>query len=196
MKIVRDIRMRLTDPEGYILRDYYNPLRNGIKRTHWATGDIQTFRDGFIPFLDRTRQDKKEHYRAIGQSYIDFWEERDGSYFQVRSVDVEIGGLTILVTPEVGMRIGDDSYTLKIWLNSQPPTRAARQVIQHSMERASEICDSWDTSWHLGIWDIRRKNILPPMRTARDFELGLTGQAAAFLQIWNKLDQIALSYSE
>ena len=191
VRIVRDIRSRLLDPEGYKNRDYYFWLRNGLRSTHWSTRDIQTFRDALVPFLEGTRDDKKDHYRTICESYIDFWSERATSYFPVESVSVDIAGLTISVTPEVGMKIGDDNYALKIWLNAKPPTRPARQVIHYMMERASGMSSAWRDSWHLGIWDVRRKNILPPIRTAQYFELGLRSQAAAFLHLWNELDEQA-----
>ena len=196
VKIVRDIRARLIDTEGYIARDYYHQLRNAIKRTHWATGNIRTLQDALVPFVEHTREHKREHYRSIAESYVSFWMERDATFFPIKSVDVEVGGLTILVKPEAGMQTGDDCYGLKFWFNATPPTRTARQVIQHMMERANNSCDEWQDSWHLGIWDIRRRIILPPLRTARDFELGLIGQSAAFLRIWDELEQQALDYGE
>ena len=196
VKIVRDIRARLIDPKGYIARDYYHQLRDAFKRTHWATGDIKTLQDGLVHFVERTRGDKREHYHAIAESYISFWMEREATFFPIKSVAVEVGGLTILVTPEVGLQTRDDWYALKLWFNANPPTRPARQVIQHMMERANDHCHDWQDEWHMGIWDIRRRNILPPLRIARDFELGLIGQSAAFLRIWNELDQQALDYGE
>ena len=196
VRIVRDIRTRLLDPEGYTGRDYYQWLRNGIRKTHWSTNEITTFRDALGPFLENTREDKRQHYKVICESYIDFWVDMAASYFPIKSVSVEMEGLTILVTPEVGMRIGDDSYALKIWLNAKPPTRPARQVVNYVMERAVGVCSDWSDDWHMGIWDIRRKNILPPIRTARDFELGLRGQAAAFLHIWDDLDERVQNFGE
>ena len=196
VRIVRDIRTRLLDPEGYKNRDYYHWLRNGIRKTHWSTNEIKTFRDGLALFLEETREDKRKHYKVICESYIDFWIDRAASYFRIKPVSVEMEGLTILVTPEVGMRIGDDSYALKIWLNARPPTRPARQVVHYMMDRVVRVCSDWRDDWHLGIWDIRRKNILPPVRTARDFELGLRSQAAAFLHIWNDLDEQSENFGE
>ena len=187
VRIVRDIRTRLMDPEGYTGRDYYHQLRTEIRRTHWSTNDISTFSSSMIPFIERTREDRRDHYRSIGASYIEFWTARDASYFPVCSVSVEIGELEVIVTPEVGMRFGDDSYALKIWLNAKPPTRPAKQVIQYMLEHAYSTSSGRQNNWHLAIWDLRRKAILTPLKTAKDFELGLMGQAAAFLKIWNEL---------
>ena len=189
--VVRDIRTRLIDPEGYFARDYYGSLRGVLRKTHWATGKLDTFENALAPLLARTRMDKKLHYQILGESYIDFWRSRNASCFHVESVDVEIAGLTIVVTPEVGMRTGNDYQALKIWFNAKSPTRPARQVIHYLMDQANLIGNDWQDRWHSGLLDIRRKNIPLPVRTARDFELGITGQVAAFLQIWEELDRRA-----
>ena len=196
VRIVRDIRNRLVDPEGYTQRDYYHQLRVGLRKTHWSTGDISTLDSARETFLGIVHEHKRDHYRAILDSYIDLWMVGDRSCFRIKSVDVEVGALTIGVTPEVGMRIGADSYALKLWFNSKPPTRPARQVINYAMDRASKVSDDWDQDWNLAIWDVRRKHILPPLRVARDFELGLMGQIAAFLQIWDELDRRGMDFDE
>ena len=187
VRIVRDIRTRLMDPDGYTGRDYYHQLRSEIRKTHWSTNDISAFEGALNPFLERTREDRREHYRSISESYIDFWTARDASYFSVGSTSVEIGGLEVTVTPEVGMTFGKDSYALKIWFNAKRPTRPARQLIQYMMERAGCLSADWQDNWQMAIWDLRRKSILPSLRTARDFELGILGQAAAFIRIWDEL---------
>ena len=192
VRIVRDIRSRMMDPERYFARDFYWPLRNLLRTTHWATGDIGTFENAMQPFvygLQDTR--KKASYRILCESYVDFWKRSGATYFPIQTASVEIDGLTIVVSPEVGMRIGDDFQALKLWFNSIQPTRQARQIVIHLMDRANAINDHWQKRWHSGIWDVRRARIPLVVRPARDFELGLAGQIAAFLQIWNRLDEEA-----
>ena len=192
VRIVRDIRNRLMNPDDYMGRDFYGPLRQTMRRTHWATGDIGTFEDALGPLVDSQQVEaRKDHYRRIGERYIDFWKSRDASYFPVMPVDVDLSDLTIVVSPEVGMRAGGDYQALKLWFNAEVPTRQARQVVVHLMNRANVQSDQWQTRWHSGIWDIRRGNIPLPVNPARDFELGLVGQVAAFLRIWEDLDEQA-----
>ena len=192
VRIVRDIRMRLANPEGYIQRDPYGPLRNTLRATHCVTGDVETFEDALPGFVDGQRvEQRKELYRDLGGRYIDFWRSKDATFFKVPSVEVEISGLMILVSPEVGMRTSDGEQALKLWFNSKKPTIQARQVIVHLMNLAKERSAEWRDRWHCGILDIRRGSIPLPPTPAKDFEFGLSGQVAAFLQIWEQLDEQA-----
>ena len=196
VSIVRNIRTRLINPEMYMAHNYYGVLRNAVRDTHWATGNIETLQDAFEPVMDSIRPDKQQNYRTAIESYIRFWRDRDASYFPVKAVDVEMAGLTIAVTPEIGIQTGDDFQVLKIWFDAKSPTQPARQVIYHFMDRAREQSNEWEDYWHSGILDVRKRNIPLPPRNARDFELGLYGQVAAFLQIWNELQQQALDIGE
>ena len=190
VSIVREIRARLNAPDRYIRRDYYGPLRQVIRQTHWTTGDIGTFENALPPLLDvQTR--KKDHYRDLGRSYIDFWMNKDATYFSVLPVDVAIGDLTINVNPEIGMRSNGDDQVLKLWFNAVRPSRQTRQVIGHLMNLAKAQSNGWQPRWHTGLWDIRRRNVPLPVGQARDFELGLDGQAAAFMRIWEDLERKA-----
>ena len=191
VRIVRDIRMRLLDPERYMARDYYGPLRNLLRKTHWATGDIVDLEEALEPFLDRQKfDDRKEHYKRLSESYVTYWRNVDGVHFTIPPIDVTISGLTIIVRPEVGLQTeGGDYQALKVWFNSDRPSRQARQIMVYLMDRANEQSEKWSSRWYSGIWDIRRQNVLPPIQPARDLELGLTGQIAAFLHIWDELDR-------
>ena len=196
VSIVRTIRTRLVNPEMYMAHNYYGALRNAIRDTHWATGNIETLQDALEYLVGSIRQDKQQNYRIAIESYIRFWRDRSASCFPVKAVDVEMAGLTIAANPELGMQTGDDFQVLKIWFDAERPTQAARQVIHHFLDRAREQSNEWEDYWHSGIWDIRRRNIPLLPRNARDFELGLYGQVAAFLQIWNELEQQALDIGE
>ena len=196
VSIVRTIRTRLINPEMYMAHNYYGALRNAIRDTHWATRNIETLQDALEHLMESIRQDKQQNYRTAIESYIRFWHDRNASCFPVKAVDVEMAGLTIAVNPELGMQTGDDFQALKIWFDAERPTQPARQVIYYFMDRAREQSNEWEDYWHSGIWDIRRRNIPLPPRNARDFGLGLYGQIAAFLQIWNELEQQALDIGE
>ena len=116
---------------------------------------------------------------------------KDATYFSVLPVDVAIGDLTINVNPEIGMRSNGDDQVLKLWFNAVRPSRQTRQVIGHLMNLAKAQSNGWQPRWHTGLWDIRRRNVPLPVGQARDFELGLDGQAAAFMRIWEDLERKA-----
>ncbi len=191
--IVREIRMQLANPyKDYMGRNFYGFLLQELRRTHWATRDIRDFEDALHSLVSGlTDQRKCQPYLAIGEAYIEYWKKRAGELLPVHPVSVDINGLTIGVRPEVCIRTGQDYEVLKLWLNANRPSRQSRQIIIHLMDMARSSSQEWSDSWNVGIWDVRRQEIPPPIRTARDFELGLAAQVAAFLQIWDSLDQQA-----
>ena len=192
VRVVRDIRSRVADPKRYIQRDLYGPLRNTLRWTHWATGDIMTFENALPPFLAKQKKEfRRKHYEDIGQDYIAFWKAQDAMYFEIPAVDIEIGGLTIGVNPEVGLRTLYDYRVLKLWFNATKPTIRTRQVMEYLMGRAKQESDAWSDQWEAGIWDVRRQSIPLPRRIPQDFEIGVVGQVAAFLRIWTHLDEQA-----
>ena len=173
-------------------RNFYGFLLQELRRTHWATGDIRYFENSLHTFVNNLQDQRKQQpYLAIGEAYVEYWNRRSGELFEVPAVSVDIDGLTIGVRPEVGIRNGRDIEVLKLWFNANTPSRQARQIMLHIMGMARDSSDEWQNSWNFGIWDVRRQMIPQPIRTARDFELGLAGQVAAFMQIWQRLDEQA-----
>ena len=189
VKIVRDIRTRLANREGYRSRDYYWALRNTLRQTHWKSGNIADFENALGPLVHGTQlKQRAEHYRVVGEAYIEFWKQSDASFFSVPPSTIEIEGLPLRVRPEIGRRRGRDSEVLKLWMNGSKPSRQTRQVMDHLMELARGQEARWSNDWQVGILDVRRRDVPRPITPARDFRLGLAGQIAAFLHVWERLD--------
>ena len=197
VRIVRDIRQRMLNPDEYVMRDPYLPIRNFLRDTHWATGNFTTVEDAFQLFMSRQSPNVwTDRFRSLGELYMDYWRYREASHFFVTPVNITINELNIRVGPEIGMQVGGDYQVIKVWLNTKPPSRQALQIFGYLMNRAREQSNEWGNHWHNGVWDVARRNIPLPQRVARDFELGLIGQSAAFMQIWNELEQQALDIGE
>ena len=189
--VVRDIRTQFLNPDDYPGRDYYRPLRHLLRYTHWRTTRLDSFEDSLDHMLGRQKnRQRREHYRTLGEAYLEFWRQRAVSFFPVPPIELDLFGLTILVRPEVGMLTKDDDHqVLKLWFNKPRPTQQARRVLHYLMGLAEERTDQWEEDWLLGVWDVRRGNIPLPLNMPRDFAVGLSGQIAAFLQIWEGLEQ-------
>jgi hypothetical protein len=186
--MVRDARLYQSDPDGYTGRDYYYDLRNTLRQTHWKTDDIAIFEVALDPLLSRQKQEgKREDYRAIGQAYISFWRKRDAHFFDIPGAQIDLAGLPIRVSTEVGMVYHGDNLALKLWFNAPRATRAFRQAIKYMMEQGRHPA-AWRQDWQAAIWDVRREEVLPEVPTPRDLERALEGQAGAFQQIWKRLE--------
>jgi hypothetical protein len=183
----RNAHLMVTDPEAYRIRDHYLDLRNTLAKTHWKTGEIADFEKALGPLVNEQADSRKgEHYLMAGEAYVDFWKKQEAEYFKVPSSDIRIAGLPIEVTTEVGMRRRGESFALKLWFNAGKPTRQFRQAVYYMTDRVRN--GGWREDWRLGVWDLRRQVILMPTPLPREFGLALEGQAAAFRQIWSRLE--------
>lgn len=186
--IVRDARLYLSDPEGYIGRDYYYDFRNTLRQTHWRADDISVFEAALDQLVARQKQEgKREHYREIGRAYINFWRKRAAHFFVVPVAQIDLAGLPIRVSVEVGMVYHGDNLALKLWLNAPRATRGFRQAIKYMMEMGSSQA-AWRQDWQAAIWDVRREEVLPPVPIPKDLGRALAGQAGAFQKIWEELE--------
>ncbi|MBM3926714.1 MAG: hypothetical protein FJ320_12205 [SAR202 cluster bacterium] len=185
---VRNALLMAVDPEGYKVRDYYLDLRNTLSETHWRTGDILSFEEALDALVEEQEDSRKKgHYLAAGRAYIDFWKKQDARYFCVPSSEVEIAGLPVEVTTEVGMRCREGSFALKLWFNAGKPTRQFRQAVQFMTCMGRD--GSWREEWQPAVWDVRRQAVLPPIPIPKEFGLALEGQSAAFQRIWGRLEE-------
>lgn len=186
-RLVREARGFLIDREHYTHRAYYYALLNTLSHTHWYTKDIADFeneRDAMLAHVSTPH--RVENYRKVSEAYISFWhKQQDAQFFRIPVAEIEIAGLTILINPEVGLRRHGDELVLKLWLSALPPKRSYRQAVQYLMEQAQR--QGWQQHSEPALWDVRREEIMPHVRTPRDFAMNILGQAAAFRQMWDSL---------
>ena len=189
VKVVRQVREQLASREMFRKHNFYGLFHDELRKTHLLSGDIQDFEDSLPTFVSNLNDRRKQQpYRELGRAYIDYWKSRSGELFVAQPVIVEINGLQVRVRPEIGIRVRGEAQVLHLWFRNTRPGRQAKQVILHFMDRARSQSPDWSDSWNVDIWDVRRKQVPLPVRTARDFELGLEGQVASFLRIWTMLE--------
>ena len=188
VNMVRDARTYQLDPDGWAGRDFYGELRTTLRQTHWLTNDIRTFEDAVEPLLQRQRQvGKREHYRAIGKAYINYWKKWDAQLFKADEAVIHLANLPIRVHVELGMQRRGDDLALKLWFNAPHPTRGFRQAIRYLTEQGRQQAE-WHQDWKPAIWDVRREEILPDVSVPKDLGRALQGQAGAFVEIWKSLE--------
>ena len=189
VRVVRDARMFRGDPDSYRRRDYYHELRNTLRKTHWQAegGGIDAFEaalDGMLAKADKVKG-RAEHYKAVSEAYIALWRKHDAQFFRIPPSDVDLVGLTVHVTSDLGMRYDGNNLAIKLLLTAPKATRHYRQVIQFLTEEAYRN----RASLMPVIWDVRRQELLQRVPTPKDFRIALEGDSMAFQQIWRSLDR-------
>lgn len=187
--VVKDALANQSDHEGYHLRDFYHPLRNRLRKTHWETGNIGTFEAGFEDFVAEQKEDKQRHYQLIGTSYIKFWKKRQATLFKIDSAKtvVNVKGLSIQVFPEFGMSYSSNNFVTRMWLNAEPPKKEFRLATQYLTGRAKE--QGWQANWKAAMWDIRREEIVHdlPITNMRNLKFAINSNAVSFQNTWEDL---------
>jgi hypothetical protein len=193
VRMVRDARLFQSDPKGYMGRAYYGLFRNALGQTHWSGSDLTTTKAKIDDVIAELRfggkqPAKPEHYQALAEYYLHFWKRRkDTSVFEVPTTEIEIAGLRIRLTGQLGISFGGDDYVLEPYFRTQKPTRLFRQAVQYLTEEARQ--GVWNSNWHAAIYDVRQELILPDIRLrAQDLRIGLEGAAADFQQQWKSYD--------
>lgn len=186
VRVVRDVRSRYTDPKGYAGRDYYGDFRNVIRTNHWRRGDLTVLPSALDTLIDGQKDSKKaENLRELGNSYLSRFTEPNISVFLVPRSELEIAGLTISITPEIGMQLHDDMFVLKMWMNRPDPKRLYRQAIQYLLEEGRGA--NWKSNWQPAIWNVRKDRILGPVRLPRDIYYSIRAAAAGLQDVWTQL---------
>ena len=189
-RMVRDQRLQLADPRLIASRDYYGRLRNSILQTHVRTQDLEVFADALPPLLGQKLRDdgQRNRFKLLGEAYLDFWGGLDAKPFTAQRGHVDIAGLTITVNPEVRIRTAHgDEQAVKLRFNAKAISQQERLTMSYLMNRAKAE-EGWPRTLQMGIYDVERKVILPAPVPSDDFELGLIGQAAAYIHMWRALD--------
>ncbi len=188
LALVRRAKLQLLRPD-ITGGGFYSALRQFLRANHWRTRDASYLENGALDrFLTSQKDNKKPHYKDIVSHYIEQWNRRDAEFFMVERYDYDLGGLTIRVNPEVGMRNDDGERVLKLWLDTQQLPRQIRQVSEYLMSEAQRACPAWDRGWQCGMWDVRRNSIPFPLSVPPRMDLLVSAQVAAFLNMWNSLD--------
>ena len=177
------------EPSDFILRYFYGVLYRRLQRTHWSTGDIDDFARDFDDFIEGSNTRKQGAYREIGEAYIEHFVP-SLTYVRMPSGEIDIGGLRIGVWPEIGIHDETGSHqALKLWLNISEPSLSRRQVLSYAMTTAAQAGPDWPSPLDVGIWDIRRRSILRAEPITVGLELAISAQAAAFLYLWESLEE-------
>ncbi len=191
LRVIRDARIQRGDPESYYKRDFYYELRNTLRKTHWRPGggSLDAFEASLNELFEKADRVKgrQAHYKAVSAAYINYWKKRDAQFFEVAPSDIDLAGLTIHVTAEVGMRYDGNNLALKLILTAPKPTKHFRQVIQLLSDEAFRNRPNIQPA----IWDVRRGEILQRVPVPNQFRLALEGDALYFRHMWEGMDQEA-----
>ena len=145
--------------------DYYASLQKHIREQHWERDGIDHLATSTQALDDiaHLSASKRATYRELIQHYVAKWRLEEVEYFHVPVARIPFGELSVRVDPKVGMRYTEDPRAfprvLYLWFAVDPPTECVRKVFYYLLGEALRD-GKWTPDWRLGIWDVRRRDIL------------------------------------
>ncbi len=180
LTVVRTVKKR--HEEGYSPKsDFYKKLREGIVSFH-KDGKPKTALDSIATGL--SDQKKRDSYPILLQGYRKFLGRKKIEWFEPLKKKWECGHLAVRVNPELGLRVKDAPYLVKMYFKQEGLTAKHVACILHLLQLA---LTSKKTRRGIGLLDVRRGRLI----TAPEFDASLTpllqGEALSFASIYESI---------
>ena len=151
---IRAIKHR---PEYTPQADFYKALREHIVDVHRRGGvrkDLKTVLAGL-------KDDKKrKNYPAAVKGYSRWWGTRDVKWFEPPSAVIKGAGVELSVNPELGLRIEDHDYIIKLHFPEGSLTRERADIINRVLQ--SSIIDPQRPGALAAVLDVRPARLQQP----------------------------------
>lgn len=157
--------------------DFWKRLREGIICFHRDSTPLDVTLNGI------TDRNKLKRYPAATAAYERFARKRDSIWFDPPSSKWVRDSLEVRVNPEVGLRIDNAEYIIKLYFKGEALTKARLAVVFELMREALQPRSS---SAVMAVVDVGNGKLI---KAGAVTDLGplLTGEAASFVTMWNAI---------
>ncbi len=174
---VRQIKNR---PEYEPYADFYKMVREKIQSVHQLEQDKSEL-DNLLSSISDEK--KKKAYPQIIEGYKRFWGRKKPLWFKPPNKIWKIGELEIKINPELGLKIGDDSYIIKLYFKEDKITKHQIDQILTLMENELRSKVRIEEA-KFSILDIRKSKHYIRKESGLELMPLLQGEAKSFIEIW------------
>jgi hypothetical protein len=178
---VRQIKNR---PEYEPYADFYKMIREKIQSVHQLDQGKSEL-DNLLNSL--TDEKKKKAYPLIIDGYKKFWGRKKPIWFKPPSKIWKIGDLEIKINPELGLKIGDNNYVIKLYFKEDKISRHQIDQILTLMENELRSKVKIE-EMKFSILDIRKSKHYIQKDSSVELMPLLHGEARSFIEIWKGID--------
>lgn len=164
--------------------DFWRPLRNAISAYHRRPiGDTRSLRD-FLPTVTERRVTR---YDAAIRGHARFTRNKVIRGYAAPSASWEVGALQVRINPEVGMRVGDERYVVKLYFKAEPLSRGRAQALIALLE--AELRPSVPSSTQFAVLDVPNADlrVADARSSILDTQIALRSEAGALIEIWDSI---------
>jgi hypothetical protein len=175
LRVVREAREQYEDGGYQQGQDYYRRMREGIVDMHRIGGDSAAL----WQIVEAAPVRKRTNFEACAKGY-EAWMRKRGFIWSRRPASRlwKHGGLSVIVNPELLMRIDDEPHRVKLYFKAPPIKQAGANLVIHLFEAVSP------TDAHIAVLDVRRGKMFRKTRSSRDYETVLRSEALSFSAMW------------
>ena len=161
--------------------DYWRTLRHAIIEMH--SEDLgKRHLDAVRTKLSDT---KKIHlYSKCIVTYKRWMGRKEIEWIGVRSTNWTYEDLIVRINPELGLSINGANYLIKLYFRREPLSQRRLDITLHLLQMAI----SGSRSGLLpAVIDVQRGKLFTPTMQIPDIDALLSGEAAAFITMWNQI---------
>jgi hypothetical protein len=163
--------------------DYWKQMREGIQEMHRSGNATRAELNAIVEGLDNNK--KVGRYRAAVNGYAKFLGRRRITWFEPPASDWVQQSLTVRVNPELGLKIGDDPYLVKLYFKDEALTSARVTIVLDMMSLV--LSSKSPPGTRMAVLDVSNGRLLCDTNGSADTVVLLQGEAAAFVEMWKRL---------
>lgn len=163
--------------------DYYLQLRVTTKQTCKKLDNLNKL-DEMVSKL--TNSNKKNSYPALIAKIKEFLASKKYTWVEPSKEIIQYGNLAIRINPELGLRIGNTTYFIKLYLKKPKITMEKINILKKIMQ---EAYSKLDENIHVAVFDARSGNLYSiPIDQTMELPYNLNKEASNWCKDWEELD--------
>jgi len=167
--------------EGYSpARDFYRQLREEVVAVHYEGQPLSTLNT----IVQQANVRKQDMYRKCVAGYKRWRGKKSLSSFPVAGFPWSQGQLEVSVNPELGLVVNGTQHLIKLYFKAGNPTKSQIDAALHLLEQHPACGKEGAIP---AILDMQAGKLHVPTRTIPAISALLTGEAAAFVAMWDRL---------
>lgn len=171
------------EEEYKIYTDYWLKLREQIKYVH----KNNLPKEVLYSIVETVSEDKQDNYNAAINGYCSFWGKKKIEWVTPPRKTWIIGDIRIVLNPELGLKIKDRTYYIKLFTTSgnSIDKKHADLILTLMEQELREKAD--DTKTVFAVLDIKRGKLFEYLKKDTKIPLLLKAEARSFELLWNEL---------
>lgn len=181
MTVVANAKAKHEEVEGNPY-DYWKDFKEEVKKQLRKQGS----KEDLLELLESVRDEVRPNYQEMVDGFLRFWKPSRMKWLKPVSHKATIGGIKLIVNPEIGVIWGNRKLMIKLYLkaNEKLDKRHA-DIVLTLME--SELRERVDSDVEFAVLDVRRGKLFNYVNGDPRLKILLKAEGRAFSDLWKEL---------